>query len=316
MENIQLDTPKKNLFPYMTTTAGNLHSLPTLAVGGSSERRELGQGLFAQRYWLHRVLGRGGMGTVYLAHDEVQGEQVALKVLEASCSRSFVALERFSREARLAQRISHPNVARVFELGSHQGRAFLTLEYVEGEDLRARLAREGALKPEAAARLALAVCAGLGAAHEAAVVHRDLKPANVMLGRGGRVVLTDFGIARAMEDQGPGGLTHVHGVVGTPQYMAPEQLTESPVDARTDLYAVGLLLYEMLVGEPAFGEAKSLKAAFERVRRPPPDPRDAAPVPGALAELVRRCLARDPEERPTGTAEVSRSLEAWLTGSA
>jgi serine/threonine-protein kinase len=273
-------------------------------------------GLFAERYWLRRILGRGGMGTVYLARDEVREEVVALKVLEASCARSPVALERFSREAKLARRITHPNVARVFDLSSYQGRAFLTLEYVEGEDLRSRLMREGALKPEVAARLALAVCAGLGAAHEAAVVHRDLKPANVLLGRGGRVVLTDFGIARAMEDEGPGGLTHVHGVVGTPQYMAPEQLTESPVDARTDLYAVGLLLYEMLVGAPAFGETKSLKAAFERVRRPPPDPRDCAPVPGALAGLVRRCLARAPEERPAGTAEVSQSLEAWLARSA
>jgi serine/threonine-protein kinase len=204
-------------------------------------------------------------------------------------------------------------VARVFDLGSYGRRAFLTLEYVEGEDLRERLKREGALQAEAAARLALAVCTGLGAAHAAGVVHRDLKPANVLLERGGRVVLTDFGIARAMEDQqGPGGLTHLHGVVGTPQYMAPEQLTESPVDARTDIYAVGLLLYEMLVGAPAFHQAISLKAAFERLRQPPPDPRDRVEVPRELAELVRSCLALAPEERPAGAAEVARRLEAWL----
>ncbi|WP_224366845.1 serine/threonine-protein kinase [Hyalangium versicolor] len=295
----------------MEALIGSAHSLPTLPVGCGSESREVEQGLFAGRYLLRRVLGRGGMGTVYLAQDEVQGERVALKVLDASFARNPVALERFSREARLAQRISHRHVARVFELGSSEGRAFLTLEYVDGEDLRARLQREGSLKAMVAARVALAVCAGLGAAHEASVVHRDLKPANVMLERGGRVVLTDFGIARAMEDEGPGGLTLQDGVVGTPQYMAPEQLTESPVDARTDVYAVGLLLFEMLTGEPAF-QATTLKGAYERLRRPPPDPRECTKVPAALAALVLRCLARAPEERPAGAAEVSRSLEAWL----
>ncbi|WP_224244004.1 serine/threonine-protein kinase [Hyalangium gracile] len=296
----------------METLIGSANSLPTLAVGVAAEsRREEEAGLFAGRYQLRRVLGRGGMGTVYLADDEFQGERVALKVLDASVARNPGARERFAREARLARRITHRNVARVFELGSAQGRAFLTLEYVEGEDLRARLMREGALKPEVAARLALAVCAGLGAAHAASVVHRDLKPANVMLERGGRVVLTDFGIARAMEDQGSEGLTHSHGVVGTPQYMAPEQLTESPVDARTDVYAVGLLLHEMLVGAPAF-EATTLKEAYARLRQPPPDPREHARVPAALAELVMRCLARAPEERPSGATEVARCLEAWL----
>jgi eukaryotic-like serine/threonine-protein kinase len=315
MENIQSNSNQWSAFSYTEALAASSHSLPTLPVGGPSERQEEEPRLFARRYLLRGVLGRGGMGTVYLAHDEDQGEVVALKMLDASGMRSPVVLERFSREARLTRRISHPHVARVFDLGSYQGRAFLTLEYVEGEDLRARLRREGALEAEVAVRLALAVCAGLSAAHAAAVVHRDLKPANVLLERGGRVVLTDFGIARAMEDQGPGGLTHLQGVVGTPQYMAPEQLTESPVDARTDVYAMGLLLYEMLVGEPVFAQATSLKAAFERVRQPPPDPRHRAQVPEALAELVLSCLARAPEERPAGAAEVARRLEAWLAQS-
>jgi len=313
MENFHLDAPSRGRFSYTGTWVRSPHSLPTLAVGSTSECREVEAGLFAQCYRLSRVLGRGGMGTVYLAYDELKSEVVALKMLDPPLVRSPVALERFAREARLARRITHPNVARVFDLGSYQGRAFLTLEYVEGEDLRTRLRREGALGAETAARLTLAVCKGLGAAHSAAVVHRDLKPANVLLERGGRVVLTDFGIARAMEDQqGPGGLTYLHGVVGTPQYMAPEQLTESPVDARTDVYAVGLLLYEMLVGEPAFLQAISLKAAFERLRQPPPDPRDRAEVPRPLAELVRSCLALAPAERPAGAAQVAQRLEAWL----
>ncbi|HSP77819.1 MAG TPA: serine/threonine-protein kinase, partial [Myxococcaceae bacterium] len=212
-----------------TWIARGMNSLPTLVVGVSAEEAAPVQGLLAGRYLLRRMLGRGGMGTVYLASDEASGQQVALKVLHTTGRRSKVALERFRREAKLAQRISHENVARVYELGSHQGRVFLTLEYVEGEDLKARLEREGALEPAEAVRLALAVCEGLEAAHVAGVVHRDLKPANVLLGRGGRVVLSDFGIARAMEDADEGGLTGAHGMVGTPQYMAPEQLTEEPV---------------------------------------------------------------------------------------
>lgn len=295
--------------------SSTLEGLPTLVVGASPEGRPLEPGLFAERYLLQRVLGRGGMGTVYEARDEVRGEVVALKVLEAAGPRRPVALERFRREAALARRITHPHVARMYELGSHQGRSFLTMEFVEGEDLKAKLAREGALKPEQAARITWAVCSGLGAAHAAAVVHRDLKPANVLLERGGRVVLTDFGIARAMEEEpSESGLTHVHGMVGTPQYMAPEQLTDERVDARTDIYAVGLLLYEMLVGEPAFRQSTSLKAAFERLDRPPPDPREHRDVPSALAELVRWCLAQSPEKRPSGAAEVALALEAWLSG--
>ncbi|MDC0713858.1 serine/threonine-protein kinase [Stigmatella sp. ncwal1] len=288
--------------------------LPTLSVGGPSESRPLEKGLFAERYVLRRVIGSGGMGTVYQAWDELCGQSVALKVLEATGPRNPGAQERFRREAKLARRISHPNVARVFELGSAQGRSFLTMEYVEGEDLRTLLAREGSLSAVRAARLAVEVCAGLEAAHHASVAHRDLKPANVLVERGGRVVLTDFGIARALEDSPEEGLTRIHGLVGTPQYMAPEQLTEGKVDGRTDLYAVGLLLYEMLVGQPAFAQSTSLKAAFERMGAPPPDPRDRREVPAELAQVVRGCLAVSPAERPANARAVTRTLEAWLTG--
>ncbi|WP_225409908.1 serine/threonine-protein kinase [Stigmatella hybrida] len=288
--------------------------MPTLNVGGPSESRPLEKGLFAERYALRRVIGRGGMGTVYQAWDELCGQSVALKVLEATGPLSPVAQERFRREAKLARRICHLNVARVFELGSHEGRSFLTMEFVEGEDLRTLLAREGVLSPVRAARLAVEVCSGLGAAHQASVAHRDLKPANVLVERGGRVVLTDFGIARALEDSNEEGLTRIHGVVGTPQYMAPEQLTEGKVDARTDLYAVGLLLFEMLVGQPAFAQATSLKAAFERLSAPPPDPRNHRDVPPELARVVRQCLSVSPSGRPSDAREVARALETWLTG--
>jgi serine/threonine-protein kinase len=311
------------LQPSVTTSAAHLLSqgetsvlsdAPTLASTspGGVERLEAGQ-LFAGRYFLLREVGRGGMGAVYQARDELLGEVVGLKVLEAGSAWGSVAWERFRREARLARRIAHRHVARVYDLGRHQGHAFLTMEYVDGEDLRARLARQRPLSAETAARVALAVCEGLAAAHAAGVVHRDLKPANVLLEHGGRVVVTDFGIARAMEDEGEGALTNPRTLVGTPLYMAPEQMMEEPVDARTDVYALGLLLWEMLVGEPAFQGCTTLGAAFKRLRRPPPDPRmREASVPDALAELVLACLSLKPHERPAGALAVADTLATWL----
>ncbi|HZH13525.1 MAG TPA: serine/threonine-protein kinase, partial [Archangium sp.] len=188
--------------------------------------------LFAGRYALVRLLGRGGMGTVYQARDSLVGDVVALKTLELGKDAGPDALERFTREVRLARRITHPHVARMHDLGTHEGQAFLTMEFVEGEDLRALLARERPLAASRAARIALAICEGLAAAHAAGVVHRDLKPANILVESGGRVVLTDFGIARAVAGEAA---SRTMGTVGTPMYMAPEQVSGDPVDARADL---------------------------------------------------------------------------------
>ncbi|WP_245918778.1 serine/threonine-protein kinase [Melittangium boletus] len=168
--------------------------------------------LFAGRYALVRLLGRGGMGSVYEAQDTLVGDVVALKRLELGRDASPEALERFSREVRLARRISHPHVARTHDLGTHEGQSFLTMEYVKGEDLWVLLSRERALAPVRAARIALAIAEGLAAAHAAGVVHRDLKPANILIESGGRVVLTDFGIARAVAGEAAG---RTGGAVGT-----------------------------------------------------------------------------------------------------
>ena len=265
--------------------------------------------LFAGRYALLRMLGRGGMGTVYEARDSLVGDVVALKTLELGEDAGPDALERFSREVRLARRITHPHVARMHDLGTHQGQSFLTMEYVEGEDLRTLLLRERPLAPSRAVRVALAVCEGLAAAHAAGVVHRDLKPANVLVEKGGRVVLTDFGIARAVAGEAA---SRTMGTVGTPLYMAPEQVSGEPVDARADLYAVGLLLHEMLTGEVPFTGDTPWAAALARLRQPPPDLRQRPTIPPPLAELVHRCLARAPEERPASALELAAALRDWL----
>ncbi|WP_407739725.1 protein kinase domain-containing protein [Hyalangium sp.] len=268
-----------------------------------------GEGLFAGRYMLLGKIGRGGMGTVYRARDTLVGDLVALKMLELGDGQRGDLLERFRREVRLARRISHHHVARTHDLGEHAGHLFLTMEYVEGEDLQSLLGRERVLGPVRSARIALAVSEGLAAAHAAGVVHRDLKPANVLVEKGGRVVLTDFGIARAMAGESA---SRTQGMVGTPMYMSPEQISGGEVEVRSDLYAVGLLLYEMLTGEVPFTGDSPMAVAFARLRQPPPDPTGRTGVPDALAHLVRQCAAREPGERPSGASEVAAVLRTWL----
>jgi serine/threonine-protein kinase len=256
------------------------------------------------------------MGAVYLAFDELLGDRVALKTLDLGHPRapSAAAIERFKREVRLARRVSHPSVARVHDLGEHAGVHFLTMEFVDGLDLDALLEREKLLAPARAVRLALAVAEGLGAAHAAGVVHRDLKPGNVLLDAGGRVLLTDFGIARGLVDEASQHRTM--GPVGTPLYMAPEQVQALPVDARTDVYALGLMLYEMVVGTHAFVGDTPIATALARLQQPPPDPRAAVALDDTLAALILACLAREPEGRPVDGRAVAASLRAWLSAQA
>lgn len=269
------------------------------------------QELFAGRYELQRLVGKGAMGTVYQARDTLVGDVIALKTLDLGQGAGADVLERFRREVRLARRISHPHVARMHDLGEDSGRSYLTMEFIEGSDLKGLLERERPLTPARAARITLAVCEGLAAAHAAGVVHRDLKPGNVLVETSGRVVLTDFGIARALVETAT---AHTQGLVGTPMYMAPEQVSGGTVDARTDLYAVGLMLYEMLTGERPFGGDSVLAVAMARLRQPPPDPRARVPgVPDVLAALVLRCAAREPEERLGSALEAAQVLRSWLS---
>ncbi|MBT9556512.1 MAG: protein kinase [Myxococcales bacterium] len=248
------------------------------------------------------------MGEVHLALDQDVGDRVALKLMLAAGALSPGAADRFRREVRLARRITHRNVARVHDLGQLDGTLFFTMEYVEGESLADVMDRDGPMPISAALDIARQICAGLAAAHEAGVVHRDLKPANVLVAPNRRVVLTDFGIARALEDEVA--ITRTVGIVGTPLYMSPEQLEGRQVGPATDLYALGLILYELLVARVPYQGTSPLAIALERLEGPPPDPRTFVSMPDAVASLVLRCLAPDPRDRPSSAAALGATIAA------
>ncbi|AKF09019.1 serine/threonine protein kinase [Sandaracinus amylolyticus] len=261
--------------------------------------------LFAGRYLVEGLLGRGGMGSVWRVRDQMVGETVALKTLSLHDG-SDRAIERFRREVRLARRITSPHVARTHDLGSQGGVHFLTMELIEGPSLSRLLEKERRLAHDRAARIAAQIADGLAAAHAAGVVHRDLKPDNVLIeARTSRVVVTDFGIARALDADAA---QRTGGIVGTPLYMAPEQIAGRTVDARADLYALGLVLFELLTGEAAFAADTPIAAAVKRLQQPAPDPRSLVGLPDALADIVMRCLERDPSRRHPDAASLARAL--------
>jgi serine/threonine-protein kinase len=264
--------------------------------------------IFAGRYRVEAVLGQSTAGTVYRVVDTDQEQLVALKILTLAGD-GEKELERFRRGVRLARRISHPNVARTFEHGSVGAQHYLTMELVDGLSLRDVLAQRSPLPVSEALDIAAQLSDGLAAAHRAGVVHRDLKPANVLVEASGRVVISDFGIAREA------GTDHSGGAVGTPRYMAPEQLLGEPVDGRTDLFALGLILFEMLSGKSVEwhgGAADS--GVLARVRGVPEDVREHAEVDPVLSKLVFKLLAADPRKRPPDAVRVALALRALLAG--
>lgn len=265
--------------------------------------------VLAGRYELLGLLGTGGMGAVYRARDRELDEVVALKMLRRELVDMPGMLGRFRQEAKLARRVTHGNVARTFDIGEHEGAKFLTMEYVDGESLAAVLERERCLPLDRVIEIVEPLCAGLSAAHAAGVVHRDLKPANVLVAKDGRIVVTDFGIARAFS----GDAQKTQGVpVGTPIYMAPEQVEASPtIDARADIYALGAMLYELITGEVPWDGPSAIAIAARRLTSPPPDPRSRRPdLPDAIATVVLRCMARRPEDRFASAIEVATALAA------
>src|SRR5271170_1056478 len=214
-----------------------------------TEGRFLPGRLLAGRYRIIALLGRGGMGEVYRADDLTLGQPVALKFLPEEATKDETLLERFRNEVRLSRRVSHPNVCRVYDVGEVDGHTFFTMEYVDGEDLASLLRRIGRLPADKALEIARQLCAGLAAAHAKGVLHRDLKPANIMLDGRGQVVVTDFGLAGLADDIRGNEIRS-----GTPAYMAPEQLAGKEVSPRSDIYALGLVLYEVFTGKRAFAE--------------------------------------------------------------
>ncbi len=261
----------------------------------------------ADRYEVLAELGRGGMGEVYRVLDTEIGEEVALKLLRPEITFDVQFIERFRNELKFTRRISHPNVCRVYHLGEYEGAYYITMEFVPGEDLASLIGRCGPLDSEQVLSIARQICQGLTEAHRLEVIHRDLKPQNVLLDPHGRVVVMDFGIARHL---GSAGVTETGMIVGTPDYMSPEQVDGTGVDARSDIYSLGVIMFEMTTGRPPFEGPTPLAVAVQHQTTPPPDPRALnARIPEGLGRVILKCLEKDRRERYQSTTELLDGLD-------
>jgi tetratricopeptide (TPR) repeat protein/TolB-like protein len=271
--------------------------------------QELSPGaLFAGRYQIIEDLGQGGMGHVFKALDTRTGEKIAVKVLRSGLETDGRSLDRFSHELTAARRISHRNVCRMFDLGEDGGRLYITMEFVPGEDLKSILKMMGAMSPAQAVGLAVQICDGLEEAHRLGVVHRDLKPANILVDKEGHARIMDFGIARSARSRG---ITDTGSMVGTPDYMSPEQTEGRDVDGRSDLYSMGVMLFEMATGQLPFEGDTALAVALKHKTERPPDPKSFAPgLPGDLSKIILRCLEKDKDRRYPSAADLRADLEA------
>ena len=260
--------------------------------------------VLAGRYRIVARLGRGGMGEVFRAEDLTLEQEVALKFLPAEIASDPAALERFHGEVRVARQVSHPNVCRVFDIGMADGTPFITMEYVDGEDLSTLIRRVGRFSQDKGLEIARQICAGLAAAHEQGMLHRDLKPANILLDGRGRIRIADFGLASVAGQVKSGEISS-----GTPAYMAPEQLAGQEVTVKSDIYALGLVLYEIFTGKRAFDAATVAELQRTRETSAPASPttlvRDLDPI---IERVIFRCLERDPAMRPNSALQVAAAL--------
>lgn len=281
-------------------------SLPSMAVAMPAA---LPAGTTFGRYRIESLLGEGGMGAVYRALDTELGRTVALKLVRPELAANPQTMQRFKQELLLASRISHKNILRIHDLGDANGVKFITMAFVEGTDL-ARLLERERLPFERALRLARQLCAALEAAHAEGVVHRDLKPQNILIDAADNLYVSDFGLAKSLEAEISMG-TRTGQILGTPRYMSPEQVEAKDVDHRADLYAFGLIAYEMFTGELPFRGDSAMQLMYQRVSEAPRNPRTAAPeLPEWVANLVLRCLAKDPDARYQSASEILRDIDA------
>jgi serine/threonine protein kinase len=279
--------------PAATLSCPNLSSVVLAALG--------------QRYEILAEAGHGSMGNVYKARDRETGETVALKLLKPEIASDQAMMDRFKNELLFARKITHKNVCRVYEFNRAAGVAYTSMEFVEGESLRSVLNRFGGLPLRKSIDLSLQICSGLKEAHAQGIVHRDLKPENVMVDSQGNVKIMDFGIARSME-----AVTRLTGtMVGTPAYMAPEQVSGKPVDYRTDIYSLGLMLYEMFTGAPAFVADNPIAIAMKQMRDTPIPPHEVEPaIPIDIERSILKCLEKDPARRFQSIAELDKALRS------
>lgn len=262
------------------------------------------------RYQVLSELGRGGMGIVYQAYDKQLKEQVAIKLLSPLLSTDGDALERLTREVSLARRVTHPNVIRIHDISEVNGLHYVSMEYFGGSNLKEHLKRSGPLSLLNAYQILSQICDGLIAAHSQGVVHRDLKAQNILIGRTGQIKIIDFGLARAIHLEG---MTATGLIMGTPEYMAPEQVAGKQVDERADIYALGVILFEMLTGRVPFIGDSPIAVGFQQLKDPPPSPRSINPqIPEQVERIILKALEKNPIERYRTVDEMRKEFESAL----
>ncbi len=261
---------------------------------------------FANRYQIIEELGKGGMGKVYRALDKKLNEEVALKLIKPEIAADEKTVERFRNELRMARKISHRNVGRMYELMDYKGVHYITMEYIPGQDLRSLIRQTGKLTAEKAISIAKEVCEGLAEAHRLGVIHRDLKPSNILVDKQGDAKIMDFGIARLLKSKG---ITGTRTMIGTPEYMSPEQVDGEGIDQRSDIYSLGVILYEMLTGRVPFDGDTPLSIAYKHKNKKPPNPRDFnTQITDELSVLILKCLEKNKEARYQSAGEVRSQL--------
>jgi serine/threonine-protein kinase len=280
---------------------------PTASTSGTSSNEPQIGTLFAGRYDIQSILGKGGMGIVYKAHDRELDDLVAIKTLRSEVlSADPTLLDRFKQEIRLARRITHPNVLRTHDLGESNGLRYLSMEFVKGLTLKHLLESGEILPTPVGLRIAKQVCAGLAAAHEVGVIHRDVKPQNILIEPTGGLKIMDFGIARLTEDRG---MTATGMVIGTPDYMSPEQARGVPLDFRSDIYSTGVVLYEVFSGSLPFDGDSPLAVVLKHVNEPPPLPQSKNPrIDPKIATIIIKCMQKEPGARYQSVGELYEAL--------
>src|SRR5450432_1358234 len=265
--------------------------------------------VLALRYEVLKTLGVGGMGAVYKAKDLEMDRMVALKVIRPDLARNASIVDRFKQELRLSHQVTHKNVIRIYDLGESDGVKFITMEFIEGQDLRSLIQEKQKFTPEAAVEIMRQVCQALEAAHSVGVIHRDLKPQNIMRDMTGRILVMDFGLARTIEGDG---MTQTGAMVGTMDYMSPEQALGKELDQRSDIFALGLIFYELLTGKMPFKADSALASLIKRTqKRAAPVSSHDAEIPATLSGIVSKCLENDATLRYQKTSEVLDDLDVW-----